>query len=119
MHASMFNLDLGVCATTRDRARRGRSLAATLADLPGFVAFIVLEAEDGTATGLCICVDTNALESVHQKVEDWQHDVGGRGLSAPAHPHIDPSSCLGIQGQSLPVILDTLAIGEVIVQRGF
>ncbi len=105
MHASLFNLDLGSCATTSDRARHGRALGAALATSPGFVAFIALEAKDGTATGLCVCVDEQALESVRQVVAEWQ-----RGRSAQV-----------TRGEEavLSPELQALVTGEVIVQRGF
>ena len=119
MHASMFNLDLGVCATTRDRARRGRSLAAELAGLPGFIAFIAIEAEDGSATGLCICVDEEASEIARQQVENWHREEERHALPPPVHPHMEPGQALETHDSTLSVVLDTLAVGEVIVQRGF
>ena len=58
MHASMFPLDLGRDTSSRDRERSGRALAAALAALHGFVAFIALEAENGVTAGFCICFST-------------------------------------------------------------
>jgi len=114
MYASMFSLDLGSRATSQDRARRGRSLAAALAVLPGFVAFIAIEAQDGSVTGLGICVDAQALEIALQKVVDWQSEQSG-------HPHFHEKPIPSIQAQnSAPgFAIELLAAGEVIVQRGF
>jgi hypothetical protein len=109
MHASMFSLDLGSSAASRNRAQRGRALAAALAALPGFVAFIAIEAQDGTVTGLCICVDAEALEVARRKAVDWQREVGGAIHSEPAH---------GVRIQD-PIAMGALVTGEVIVQRGF
>ncbi len=117
MHASMFHLDLGDHLTTRERAQRGRALAAALAGLPGFVAFIAIEAEDGKAAGFCICVDAPALESARLKVEQWQRDEGGDDSRPPDQPQSEPT--LQIQDSAPPITIEALASGEVIVQRGF
>ncbi|HLT17940.1 MAG TPA: hypothetical protein VKZ96_00685 [Thermomicrobiales bacterium] len=101
MHASVFRLDLGDCATPRERWRAGRSLAATLAAVKGFVAFIALEAEDGAVAGMCICVDAEALEAAGRTAHAWQRERGGQ-----------------IEGQSSSS-RQLLIAGEVIVQRGF
>ncbi len=77
MHGALFHLDLGVWATTSERARQGRALAAVLAALPGLVAFVALEAEDGTMSGLCICMDEQALVRARQKADEWQRACAG------------------------------------------
>ncbi len=97
MHAAIFDIDLGGCAETRDRWRCGRSLATVLDALPGFVAFIAFESEDGATAGLCICVDAAALIEAQRVAEAWQSERGGQPQS----------------------IMRPLFEGEVIVQRGF
>lgn len=97
MHASIFHLDLGTSTAPRERWRLGRSLAAALNVVEGFVAFLALETEDGTAAGLCICVDALSLKAAHQVAADWQRE------------HSE---------QTLPE-MQSLITGEVIVQQGF
>lgn len=97
MHAAMFHLDLGDVPGSRERGRFGRALATALNELPGFVAFLAFEGENGTVGGLCICLDAAATTRAVRTAEAWQHDRGG-------------SSMPGLQ---------SLMAGEVIVQRGF
>jgi len=101
MYASIFRLDLGSDLSPRDRWKSGRALASALDGLPGFVAFIALEAEDGVLAGLCVCVDAESLEEVRETAEAWQRRRAGQTLPPP---------CSSIQ---------PLIAGEVIVQRGF
>ncbi len=96
MHASMFHIDLEGRASSRDRDQSGRALATVLGAVPGFVAFIALEAEDGTVGGLCIGVDAGTLEGMRQVMEAWQRERGQANVS-----NFQP-----------------LISGEVIVQRG-
>ncbi len=96
MHASMFPLDLGRDTSSRDRERSGRALAAALAALHGFVAFIALEAENGVMAGFCICVDAVTLTNAQRLVEAWHRDqIWAAGFS-----------------------LKPFVSGEVVVQRG-
>ena len=117
MHAALFNLDLGVRLASSERARRGRSLAAALAILPGFVAFIAIEADDGTTTGLCICVNLDALEIARQHVQEWQRHAGENHTAAPDQLQTEPT--FEVQDAASPIPIEVLASGEVIVQRGF
>lgn len=98
MYASMFRMDLGSESSARERARRGRSLAAALAALPGFVALIALEADDGMVGGLCMCTDEDALETAHQIAENWQQR------------ELDSATAASLM---------TCVTGRVIVQHGF
>lgn len=97
MHAAMFQLDLGDGAGSRERGRSVRAMAAALGTLPGFVAFLALEAEDGSVGGLCIFTDAAALERAQQHVADWQ-------------PARQPPESRGFA---------PLIAGQVIVQSGF
>jgi len=97
MYATLFYLDLGKSESFRDRGQSGRSLATALAALQGFVAFIAVEAEDGTVAGLCVCADAAALEAARRTADTWQQtQCGSRGST-----------------------IQPLMAGEVIVQRGF
>ena len=115
MHASMFNLDLGVRGTSRDRARRGRAMAAALAELPGLVALIAIEGEDGMATGLCICMNGQALERARRVAEAWQRAQREQETASAGSPE-RASNLLEVAGG---ISVELLASGEVIVQRGF
>ena len=101
MHAALFRLDLDSSATPAERASSGRSLAAALSVLRGFVAFIAIEADDGHAAGLCICLDAEALGEARQLAASWQRERGGQVKGA--------SDCAN----------EPIFTGEVIVQRGF
>lgn len=96
MYASMFHLDLGDELSSRERGRIGRALAAHLAALQGFVAFIALESADGAVGGLCICADAVTLAEAQRIAESWQR--ARVGASAALTPY---------------------ASGKVIVQHGF
>lgn len=76
MYAAMFPLLLDGEASSRARGQHGRALASALAVLPGFVAFIALEAEDGAVRGLCICADDATLTEAQEFALEWQgeHD---------------------------------------------
>ena len=97
MYASIIRMDLGDSTSMLDRGRRGRSLAAALDGVSGFVAFIAFESVEGAVTGLCICVDATALEEAQCVAAAWQQERGGEASSA----------------------LQACSAGEVIVQRGF
>lgn len=101
MHALIFRLDLAGSATSRARGRCGRSLATALGASHGFVAFIALESDDGAVTGLCICVDAEALGEAQRVADAWQRERGGHVQGAPTSA------------------MQPLIAGEVIVQRGF
>lgn len=96
MYATIFRINL-CSSSSRDRGRAGRSLATALDTLHGFVAFIALEADDGQVAGLCICDDPMTLQEAQTVAAHWQRDRCG------------PSSA-GLQ---------PIAVGKVIVQRGF
>ena len=85
MYAAMFRLALdGECAS-RERCRHGRALATALTRFQGFVAFLALEADDGSVGGLCICMDVDTLDAAHQFAKTWQvehHDVTRDALPA-------------------------------------
>ncbi|MEZ4570764.1 MAG: hypothetical protein R2849_10650 [Thermomicrobiales bacterium] len=93
----MFHLDLGNMDSPRDRWRYGRALAASLKAIEGFVAFLAIEAADGSAAGLCICVDAASLETARQVAQEWQRE----------------------HGDQAPSNIQALVTGEVIVQQGF
>lgn len=97
MYGSMFILDMGVDKSSRDRWRGALSLATTLSTVDGFVAFLVLETEDDSVAGFCICNDASSMEAVRQVAEGWQHEHYGQASSD----------------------LQALVTGEVIVQQGF
>jgi hypothetical protein len=80
-----------------DRGQCGRSLAAALDDVHGFVAFIAFESAEGLVTGLCICEDRAALDAALRAADAWQR----------AH------------GRPVDAVMEALSGGEVIVQRGF
>ena len=101
MHASIFQLDLGDGMTSRERWRAGRALAKVLAGIDGFIAFLAIETDDGSAAGLCVCMDIAALEDARRAMETWQR-----------------SHREGTQ-EAAPSTLQALVTGEVIVQRGF
>lgn len=85
MYASMFHLDLGDDLSSRERGRIGRALAAHLAALRGFVAFIALESADGAVGGLCICADAVTLAEAQQAAEAWQRSRDGAGSALTAY----------------------------------
>lgn len=97
MHATIFHVDLGDETSSRDRWRAGRSLATALAGIHGFIAFLMLETDDGATAGLCVCMDAGALEEARQVAEGWQEARSEHSGSA----------------------MRALVTGEVIVQRGF
>lgn len=97
MYASIFCFDLGDSAEDRERWRYGRSLAAELDAVPGFVAFIAFETGKSAAAGVCICVDEAALQTAQEVAVVWQH---GHAVCAEA-------------------AFQPLIAGEVFVQRGF
>ena len=101
MYAAIILLDLGRSASLLDRGRCGRSLAAVLDGVDGFVAFIAFEAEEGALAGLCICLDMEALDAALLAADDWRRGcpLGDGGRAAPA--------------------MQPLITGEVIAQRGF
>lgn len=97
MYASIIRLNLGSNLSLLDRGRCGRSLASALDDVPGFIAFVAFESEEGAVTGLCICADAEALAVAERVASAWQRERGEEASSA----------------------LQTFSVGEVIVQRGF
>lgn len=105
MYASLFHLDLGSDASSRERDRSGRALATALASVPGFLAFLALETADGGVTGLCICEEAMMLGAVQQVAEEWQRARAGTDTGTRTSTGGEP--------------LRPLLTGEVIVQRGF
>lgn len=97
MYAAVIHLDLGSNTSMLDRGRCGRSLASALDDVPGFVAFLAFESDEGVVTGLCICVDAMALEEARRVAAAWHCERSGAANFA----------------------LEAFDAGEVIVQRGF
>jgi hypothetical protein len=98
MYASMFPINMAGCVSSHDRGQAGRSLAAALSAVPGFVAFIAIEGVDASVTGLCVCLDASTLDEAHRVASAWQSERVGATESSPS---------------------DLLTAGEVIVQRGF
>lgn len=97
MYAAIIRLDLGNSRSMLDRGRCGRSLAAALDEVHGFVAFIAFESDEGAVTGLCICGDAAALNEAQRVATAWQRAHCGATSSA----------------------VQAFSAGEVIVQRGF
>ena len=82
MYAAMFPLDLGGQASSRERGQHGRALASELAALPGFVAFIALEAEDGAVRCLCICADAATLTEAQEFALAWQGEHSDASIAS-------------------------------------
>ena len=79
MHAAVIQCDLRMLAAPREREYAGRVLAARLGTLPGFVAFVALdaEAEAGMVTALCICESAASAGEAQRLILQWHADACG------------------------------------------
>ncbi|HEX5506342.1 MAG TPA: hypothetical protein VFW96_27240 [Thermomicrobiales bacterium] len=83
-------------APSDDCVRAGRALGAHLGELPGFVAYVLVEEPGGGYTAVSIFEDRAGVEDAERLVAAW--------LAAhPGVPWPDPAR---------------LAAGEVVVQKG-
>lgn len=98
MYATIIRSDMRALASSAERGRTGRSLAAALGALPGFVAFVALDAEGetGTVAALCIVEDWASLTAVQRRIAQWHTEACGGGAGG----------------------LEELGAGAVIAQRG-
>jgi hypothetical protein len=90
MFATMIRCDL--CGQT------GRTLAKALSALPGFVAFVALDAEgEGRrAAALCIMEDRASLAAARRRIAEWHANACGTAAGG----------------------LEEVGAGAVIAQRG-
>lgn len=74
MYATMIQCDMHAIASSEERGRTGRTLGTALAALPGFVAFVALDAEGeaGTVAALCIFEERAGVEGAHGVIAQWQ-----------------------------------------------
>ena len=79
MYATIIRYDLRALASSAERGRTGRSLAAALGALPGFVAFVALEAEGeaGAVAALCIVEDRASLVAAQRRTAAWHTEAAG------------------------------------------
>jgi hypothetical protein len=79
MYATIIRCDLRALASSAERGRTGRSLAAALGALPGFVAFVALEAGDeaGAVAALCIVEDRASLAAAQRRIAQWHPEASG------------------------------------------
>jgi hypothetical protein len=99
MYATIIRCDLRAIASTAARGRTGRSLAVALGALPGFVAFVALDADAeaaGFVVALCIVEDRASLAAAQRLTAQWHTDTSGAAESG----------------------LEELGAGAVIAQRG-
>lgn len=96
MHATIIECDMHTIASSHERGRAGRNLATFLSEIPGFVAFVALDADAGRVAALCIFEDPAGTEAAGRTIEAWQRE------------HRD---IVGADSRRF-------ATGEVIVQKG-
>jgi hypothetical protein len=98
MYATIIRCDLRALASSAERGRTGRSLAAAVGALPGFVAFVALEAEGGAGAvaALCIVEDRASLAAVRRQIAHWHTESCGAAADE----------------------LEEIGAGAVIAQRG-
>jgi hypothetical protein len=79
MYATIVHCDMRTLPTADARGQKGRTLATGLGALPGFVAFVALDAveETGMVTALCIVENRASLEAAHRHVAQWYVDTFG------------------------------------------
>src|SRR5258708_39001433 len=82
MCATIIRCDLRAIASPAERGRTGRSLAAALGALPGFVAFVALDAEGeaGTVAALCIVEDRASLVGAQRRTAEWHTETCGAAV---------------------------------------
>ena len=96
MYATMVQCAMPEVASPHARGRLGRTLAAALGALPGFVAFVAFDGDAGAVTALCLFEDRPSMEAAQPVIARWQRDGPGAGVTD----------------------LHYLRAGAVIVQRG-
>ena len=83
MYATIVECDMEAVTSSHDRGRLGRILASRLSSLPGFVAFIALDAnaDKGRVAGLCIFEDGSGMVAAENAFDEWQREyatsIGG------------------------------------------
>lgn len=82
--------------TPAELERAGRALSALVCGLPGFVAYVALEDEDGGIASISIFENRASMEEANQRMAAWQ--AGGTGAPSPCRLQ--------------------LVSGEVIAQKG-
>ena len=73
MYATIIRCDLRALASTAERGRTGRSLAAALGVLRGFVALVALDADAeaaGIVVALCIVEDRASLAAAQRRTAE-------------------------------------------------
>src|SRR5437879_9747793 len=78
MYATIIRSDLRALASSAERGRTGRSLAAALGALPGFVAFVALDADAeaaGFVVALCIVEDRASLAAAQRLTAAWHTGI--------------------------------------------
>lgn len=96
MYATMVQCAMPGVASSQARGRLGRTLAAALGPLPGFVAFVAFDGDLGVVTTLCLFEDRPSMVAAQPVIVRWQQDNAGAGGTE----------------------LRSLCAGEVIVQKG-
>jgi hypothetical protein len=79
MFATIIRSDMRALASPAERGRTGRSLATALGALPGFVAFVALDAEGeaGAVAALCIVEDRASLAAAQHRIAQWHTETCG------------------------------------------
>jgi hypothetical protein len=98
MYATIIRCDLRGIEPSHARGQAGRTLATALSALPGFLAFVALDAEDaaGMVAVLCIVEDRASLAAARRVTARWQQDAVGMAAGG----------------------VEELGAGAVIAQRG-
>jgi hypothetical protein len=87
MYATIIHCDMHAIASAHARGQMGRTLATALAALPGFIAFVALDADTvtGAVAALCIFEEQTSIAPAARVIAQWQHDALGAGAAAIQH----------------------------------
>jgi hypothetical protein len=96
VYATMVQCAMPGVASPHARGRLGRTLAAALGALPGFVAFVAFDGDLGVVAALCLFEDHPSMDAAQHVIARWQRDEPGAGETEVRY----------------------LCAGEVIVQKG-
>jgi hypothetical protein len=80
MHATVRRYE-GTPRSPEEFRRSGRRLAPTLAKVPGFVSYALLETVDGVLASVSICETPASLAEANRVLAGWEAE----SLALPAH----------------------------------
>jgi hypothetical protein len=84
VYATIVQCEIPALASADARGRIGRALANALDALPGFVAFVALDADAETATmaALCVFEEQGSIAAAERVIAQWQHEHLGDATAA-------------------------------------